>query len=46
MNSSRKAPWISGLMAAAVVAVWLMVLVVHGAISVIGDAIAATPPGL
>jgi len=42
VNDSRRFPWLSGLLAATGVAVWLICVVVAGVMSVLGDFAAAT----
>lgn len=43
MNSSRRLPWLSGLLAALAGALWMVALVVHGVISVLSSVITAAP---
>jgi len=44
MNSSRKFPWLSGLIAAAVGALCLIARVVAGLINILGELMSAPPP--
>jgi hypothetical protein len=44
MNSSRKLPWLSGLVAAFLGALWMIGQVIEGIVSVVAGLLSTPPP--